>query len=48
DATAQAVRDAGGTILMERFTIAGVGHLIFFADPAGNPIGAMQYDDQAG
>ncbi|WP_396264282.1 VOC family protein [Gordonia hankookensis] len=48
DATAQSVRDAGGTILMERFTIAGVGHLIFFADPAGNPIGAMQYDDQAG
>ncbi|MGC4961290.1 VOC family protein [Gordonia sp. DT101] len=48
DATALSVRDAGGTILMERFTIAGVGHLIFFADPAGNPIGAMQYDDQAG
>jgi uncharacterized protein len=47
DATAQAVRDAGGTIVMERFTISGVGHLIFFADPAGNAIGAMQYDDNA-
>jgi uncharacterized protein len=47
DATAAAVRKAGGTILMERFTIAGVGHLIFFKDPAGNPIGAMQYDPDA-
>ncbi len=47
DATARAVRQAGGTILMERFTISGVGHLIFFKDPAGNPIGAMQYDPAA-
>jgi uncharacterized protein len=47
DATAQAVRRAGGTILMDRFTISGVGHLIFFQDPAGNPIGAMQYDENA-
>lgn len=47
DATAQAVRDAGGTILMERFTISGIGHLIFFQDPGGNAIGAMQYDPSA-
>jgi predicted enzyme related to lactoylglutathione lyase len=47
DDTAETVRDAGGTILMDRFTISGVGHLIFFADPAGNPIGAMQYDADA-
>jgi predicted enzyme related to lactoylglutathione lyase len=47
EATAAAVRAAGGTILLERFTISGVGHLIFFADPAGNPIGAMQYDPSA-
>ncbi len=32
---------------MDRFTISGVGHLIFFKDPAGNPIGAMQYDPSA-
>ncbi|MFT4125176.1 MAG: VOC family protein [Gordonia sp. (in: high G+C Gram-positive bacteria)] len=44
DAVAQAVVDAGGSILMQRYTISGVGHLIFFADPAGNAIGAMQYD----
>jgi predicted enzyme related to lactoylglutathione lyase len=47
DATEQAVRAAGGTIIMERFTISGVGHLIFFQDPGGNPIGAMQYDPNA-
>jgi uncharacterized protein len=47
DATARAVVDAGGTILMDRFTISGVGHLIFFRDPGGNPIGAMQYDPGA-
>lgn len=47
DATAAAVRAAGGTVLMDRFTITGVGHLIFFADPSGNPIGAMQYDPAA-
>ncbi|ONH23190.1 VOC family protein [Pseudofrankia asymbiotica] len=44
DATAAAVRAAGGRILLDRFTISGVGHLVFLADPAGNPVGAMQYD----
>jgi predicted enzyme related to lactoylglutathione lyase len=47
DRVAEAVRAAGGTILMERFTISGVGHLIFFGDPDGNPIGAMEYDSNA-
>lgn len=44
---AQAVTAAGGRILMDRFTISGIGHLIFFQDPAGNVIGAMQYDPAA-
>lgn len=47
DATRQSVIDAGGTILMERFTISKVGHLIAFADPSGNPVLAMQYDFEA-
>lgn len=47
EATARAVLDAGGRLLLERFTISGVGHLIFFEDPAGNAIGAMQYDPAA-
>lgn len=47
DATARSVIDAGGTILMPKSTISGVGHLLFFQDPAGNTIGAMQYDSTA-
>ncbi|WP_395726588.1 VOC family protein [Nakamurella sp.] len=47
DAFAQRARAAGGTVLMPRFTIAGVGHLVFVADPSGNPVGAMQYDADA-
>ncbi|MFT4296771.1 MAG: VOC family protein [Micropruina sp.] len=47
EATARAVVAAGGRILMDRFTISGVGHLIFFEDPAGNAIGAMQSDADA-
>ena len=47
DATHKKVVEAGATILMERFTIPGVGHLIAFEDPGGNPILAMQYDVDA-
>lgn len=47
DATRAAALAAGGGVLMERFTIAGVGHLVFVEDPDGNPIGAMQYDPAA-
>ena len=48
DATAAAVTAAGGRIVMPRTTIAGVGDLIFFADPAGNVAGAIRYDPSAG
>lgn len=44
DGTADAVRAAGGTIVLEPFTIDGVGTVIFFTDPAGNTVGAMQYE----
>jgi predicted enzyme related to lactoylglutathione lyase len=47
DATAREVVAHGGEIIMERTTIAGVGHLIWFADPSGNVAGAMQYDTEA-
>lgn len=47
DATRSAVVNAGGEILMERFTISHVGHLIAFKDPGGNPVLAMQYDFDA-
>lgn len=38
---------AGGRILMEKFTISQVGHLIAFEDPGGNPALAMHYDTSA-
>ncbi|MGB3734800.1 MAG: VOC family protein [Ilumatobacter sp.] len=41
------VVDAGGAILMERSTIPGVGYLLAFQDPGGNPVLAMQYDADA-
>lgn len=47
DATREKLIDSGAKILMERFTITGVGHLIAFEDPGSNPILAMQYDDDA-
>ena len=47
DQVAAAVRANGGRVIMERVTIVGVGHLIFFEDPEGNVAGAMQYDSQA-
>jgi predicted enzyme related to lactoylglutathione lyase len=44
---AKAVVEHGGRVLMEKTTIAGVGDLIFFADPEGNVAGAMRYDARA-
>ncbi len=29
---------------MEKTTIAGVGDLVFVADPSGHPVGAIRYD----
>ena len=46
DAVAAAVVAHGGRLLMEKTTITGVGDLVFFADPAGNAIGAMRYDEK--
>lgn len=47
DETRRHVVAAGGRMLMERFTISDVGHLIAFEDPGGNPVLAMQYDSSA-
>ncbi len=47
DATRQKIVAAGGRILMEKFTISNVGHLIAFEDPGGNPVLAMEYDPTA-
>ncbi|MEL6543231.1 MAG: VOC family protein [Myxococcota bacterium] len=47
DRVASEVEAAGGRLLMEKSTIVGVGHLIFFEDTEGNCAGAMQYDSDA-
>lgn len=39
-----AAQAAGAKILMPRVRIEGVGDLIYFEDPEGNIVGAMQYD----
>jgi predicted enzyme related to lactoylglutathione lyase len=44
DAAVAAVVANGGTILIPKTLIPTVGHLIFFRDPEGNAVGAMQYD----
>jgi predicted enzyme related to lactoylglutathione lyase len=33
DATSRVVQEHGGRIVMERTTITGVGHLVWFEDP---------------
>jgi predicted enzyme related to lactoylglutathione lyase len=47
DRAAAAAMAAGGAVLMQRTTIAGVGDLVFLQDPAGNAVGAMRYDATA-
>jgi hypothetical protein len=43
DAVAAAVVEHGGRVVMERTTIPGVGHLVFFEDPSGNVAGAIEF-----
>jgi len=43
-ATIAAIEAGGGRIVMPRVRIEGVGDLIYFEDPEGNVLGAMQYD----
>jgi len=45
--TVKAAVAAGGRVLMDRTTIAGVGHLVWLADPSGIVVGAMAYEDDA-
>ncbi len=48
DAVAAAVVANGGSLIIPRTLIPTVGYLIFFRDPEGNAVGAMQYDPSAG
>ncbi|MEA1650256.1 VOC family protein [Nitrospirillum sp. BR 11164] len=44
DAIMAKVTAHGGTIVMQPYTIDGVGRLIYLHDTEGNRVGAMQYD----
>jgi uncharacterized protein len=41
------VTSAGGTVVVDRFTIAGVGHGCYVTDPAGVLLGLHEYDPGA-
>ena len=43
DKTIAAIEANGGKIVMPKVEIPTVGELIFFEDPEGNIVGAMQY-----
>jgi predicted enzyme related to lactoylglutathione lyase len=47
-ATSEAVRRHGGSVVVEPFTITGVGRGCYVTDPAGVLIGLHEYDPQAG
>jgi hypothetical protein len=47
DVVFAAVKTGGGRALMDKTTIAGVGDLVFFADPSGNVCGALRYEPGA-
>lgn len=47
DAAIAAAESNGGRVLMAATSIAGVGDLVWLADPSGNPVGAMRYDPTA-
>lgn len=47
DAMAMKVSKAGGTIVVPRMAIPGVGWLVYFTDPTGNIVGIMQTDANA-
>ena len=48
DAVAATVLAQGETLLIPKTVIPTVGSLIFFRDPEGNIVGAMQYPETSG
>jgi predicted enzyme related to lactoylglutathione lyase len=47
DDTARRVKTAGGTVVLKKSVIVGVGALMFFKDSEGNVFGAIQFDKRA-
>lgn len=47
DKTEALLREHDANIVLERSTIHGVGHLLFFEDPGGNFVGVIEFDASA-
>lgn len=47
DAYLAKIQAAGGTVIVPKTTMPGVGYLAYFEDPQGNVFGIMQDDPQA-
>ena len=47
DEFVEKVEGAGGTVIVPKMAIPGVGWLAYFKDPEGNVFGMMQSDEQA-
>ena len=41
------VKKHGGTIVVEKFTVPGVGYAVYFTDPGGQIIGLYEPDENA-
>lgn len=48
DATAAAVKRAGGSVIVEPMDVMTAGRMAYFTDPSGAPIGAWQAGDHKG
>lgn len=48
DEAIKRIEENGGKVVTEKMTIPGVGVHVYFHDPDGNLIGAMQNDQNAG
>ncbi len=47
DATIAAIGNAGGTVVVPKGSIPGMGHFAYFTDPDGVIIGLWQHDKNA-
>jgi predicted enzyme related to lactoylglutathione lyase len=47
DRTEALLQEHNAKIVLERSTIPQIGHLLFFEDPGGNFVGAMEFDRSA-
>jgi uncharacterized protein len=47
DATTTAVGEAGGSVMLQKMPVPGMGWVAYFSDPNGLVFGAFEEDDSA-